>query len=299
MEEKDKIKDLLKVLSEKLKNPENAEILDEFLKELSPLCSTGDQRIDDIYELCIERIIREQATEFYKDFPIEVIRQQLIDDYVRMERSRRKNDFEDFCLNVFKQIENIVEFYFNNKEFLEDVSTHIEEISYENEKGKKRHADIFIIDQSHREELNLGKLYWNEKYNCVLYWKCFHRKWNDEYERMKRKGAQLHQCRNKVHPGNTPTDFQKNILDSVLPYKNQYYLIFTSLLSVFVERILESYTIGVIIKKYPGMAIARVNGKDFELANIIISRFKEGDSILVRNYATNNGKTIIKEADKV
>ena len=66
MDERDKIKDLLKALSEKLKKPENKDLLDEFVTNSSASCSTGEQRLDDIYELCIERIIKEQANAFYK-----------------------------------------------------------------------------------------------------------------------------------------------------------------------------------------------------------------------------------------
>ena len=299
MENKDKIKEVFKVLSDKLKEPDNKELLDELLIQLSPLLSTGEQRLDAIYELCLEKIVKEQAKAFYKDFPIEELRPQLVDDFIRMERARRRDDFDEFCLNVYKQIENIVGYYFSNEVFLKDVGTHIEEIAYETDKVKKQHADIFIIDQGHRAALNLKDLYWNEKFNCVLYWNCFHKKWNDEYESMKRKGSQLQQCRNKVHPGSTPTEYQKNILDEVLPYKYQYYLKFTSLLSVFVERITESFTIGIIKTKLPGMAIATINGKDYDLDYSIISKFEKGDSILVRSYTTKNGKRIIKEAEKV
>lgn len=299
MEDKDKIKVVLKVLSEKLKEPENKELLDELLIQLAPLLSTGEQRLDAIYELCIENILKEQATAFYRDFPIEVLRPQLVADFIRMERARRRDDFDEFCLNVYKQIENIVEYYFSDSNFLNDVSSHIEDIAYETEKVKKLHADIFIIDSKHRADLKLEKLFWNEKFNCVVYWKCFHKKKNDEYENMKRKGSQLHQCRNKVHPGNHPTEYQKNILEEVLPYKYQYYLKFASLLSVFVERITESFTIGIIRTKLPGMAIATINGIDYDLDSSIISIFEKGDSILVRSYSTKNGKKIIKEAEKV
>ena len=58
MEERDKIKNLLKALSEKLKKPENKDLRDEFVADLSVSCTTGEQRLDDIYELCIEKIIK-------------------------------------------------------------------------------------------------------------------------------------------------------------------------------------------------------------------------------------------------
>ena len=44
-----------------------------------------DERINQIYEYCIEEIIRKQANEFYKDFPLQSIKDTLIGDFVRME----------------------------------------------------------------------------------------------------------------------------------------------------------------------------------------------------------------------
>lgn len=68
----------------------------------------SEKKIEDIYELCIEKIIKEQASQFYCNFPIASIRQQLIGDFVRMEHFRRKDDFNDFCMALYQQIECIV-----------------------------------------------------------------------------------------------------------------------------------------------------------------------------------------------
>ena len=66
-----------------------------------------NERLNQIYEYCIEEIIRKQAEEFYKDFPITSIIPILIEDYVRMESFHRKDNFGDFCLALYQQIENI------------------------------------------------------------------------------------------------------------------------------------------------------------------------------------------------
>ena len=108
MEDKDKIEKILIRLSDKLKEPQNKDLLEVFLNQLSPLLSTGEKRLDSIYELCIEKIIREQAKAFYNNFPIEEIRPTLVNDYIRMERARRRDDFEEFCMAVYQQIECMV-----------------------------------------------------------------------------------------------------------------------------------------------------------------------------------------------
>ncbi len=299
MEERDKIKDLLKVLSEKLKKPENKDLLDEFVTDLSGSCSTGEQRLDDIYELCIEKIIKEQANAFYKDFPIEAIRPQLVDDFIRMEHFKRKDNFEDFCLAVYQQIECVVGYYFANEQFITEVRNHITDTAYESKDGKKQHADFIFTDAGHRAKLEIEDLYWIEKFRCIVYWNCFHKKWGDEFKEMIKKGNQLYQCRNLNHRNNTKTEYQENTLKEVLPVRYQYYLKFTALLSTFIEKLVDSSTIGVITQKLPGMAIARINGKDIELSETLLSKFEKGDSILVKNYTTKKGKTIIKEAEKI
>ena len=45
----------------------------------------SDERINQIYEYCIEKILRKQAEEFYTDFPVKSIIPTLVDDFVRME----------------------------------------------------------------------------------------------------------------------------------------------------------------------------------------------------------------------
>ena len=66
-----------------------------------------DERINQIYEYCIEEVIRQQATEFYADFPLCTIKDDLIEDFVRMEFFRRKDNFGDFCLALYQQIERM------------------------------------------------------------------------------------------------------------------------------------------------------------------------------------------------
>ena len=69
-----------------------------------------DERLNQIYEYCIEKVARKQGEEFYSSFPIPSITSSLIDDYVRMEYFKRKDNFQDFCLALYQQIECIINF---------------------------------------------------------------------------------------------------------------------------------------------------------------------------------------------
>ena len=92
---------------------QNAEFDKELRKRLGVVsCPTLDgidgNKVDEIYEYCIEKVVKQQATDFYADFPIPTIIGGLVSDFCRMEFFRRKDCFVDFCLSLYQQIECIV-----------------------------------------------------------------------------------------------------------------------------------------------------------------------------------------------
>ena len=90
---------------------QDAEFNEELRKKLEITSAESptidDERLDQIYEYCIEKIIRKQANEFYHDFPLNSIKSQLVEDYVKMEFFHRKDHFEDFSFSLYQQIECI------------------------------------------------------------------------------------------------------------------------------------------------------------------------------------------------
>lgn len=105
---KEYLKKLLDFLKSRiLSNPAN----NWFAKDLHSYLSPGSEaRISDIHELCVESILREQATGFYKDFAIEALRPQLIADFIKMEHWRRRNNVQEFCMALYQQIEAITNY---------------------------------------------------------------------------------------------------------------------------------------------------------------------------------------------
>lgn len=63
-----------------------------------------------ISEYCIGNVIEKQALHFYDNIHLESIKPRLISDYKRMEQFRREDNFFDFSLALFQQIEFIVNF---------------------------------------------------------------------------------------------------------------------------------------------------------------------------------------------
>ena len=97
-----------------LSNQDNQWFAKDLYKILAPI---SDARISDIHEQCIESILREQATEFYKDFVIEDIKAQLITDFIKMEHWRRRNNIPEFCMALYQQLEAITNFICEKREF--------------------------------------------------------------------------------------------------------------------------------------------------------------------------------------
>ncbi len=102
------LKKLLNFLQSRiLSDPANQWFAKDLYKLLAPI---SDAKISDIHEQCIESILHEQASEFYKDFVIPEIRPQLISDYVKMEHWRRRNNIKEFCMALYQQIEAIINY---------------------------------------------------------------------------------------------------------------------------------------------------------------------------------------------
>ena len=148
MEDKDR-KDLLKHIDrlEKFaRKPENLWLLVNLQQRFSA-CGKKEE-LSEIYELCSDKNLRQQANDFYKVFPTKDIvqrlvdnfvkmgqydsegnmlwstQQRLVDNFVKMEHYRRKDYFDEFVLAVYQQIEIITDVFCFNRQF-DQVATRL------------------------------------------------------------------------------------------------------------------------------------------------------------------------------
>ena len=84
----------------------------QFPIKSSSLTSENSQ-IKDIYEYCVANVLEQQAMNMYKWVEDINLRETLIVDFIRMEKFRREDRFEDFCLAAYQQIEAMVNFILN------------------------------------------------------------------------------------------------------------------------------------------------------------------------------------------
>ncbi len=237
--------------------------------------SNYDERITQIYEYCIEKIIRKQAEEFYQDFPVKSIISNLVDDFVRMEFFRRKDNFGDFCLSLYQQIECMT-----NKLCEDAILTEITSkmwgcpayikvdlganpvISKRSSgdyniaslvfPGKNKKTGIaYSIEKS---KTTLQALYANDKVRTIVYFLGYKAMMKgsdyDSYVEITSLLNDVYQCRNMNHRGNTQNPWETAILDRIIPMKSFYYFKFLGILAQYVDFIKSGFKFIPDMKKY-------------------------------------------------
>ncbi len=121
-EDKKQLTKLLAFVERLYKNPDNKEFaagIESMVKNDTKSVIGDTCKIDEIYELCLEKNAKEQAKGVYAEFPLPDITNTLIEDYVVMERFRRRGDFHNYCAQLFLQIENICNAICADKQYQE------------------------------------------------------------------------------------------------------------------------------------------------------------------------------------
>ena len=258
---------------------QNTEFDTELRKRLSvaPAKSAilDDERIEQIYEYCIEKIIRKQAKEFYADFPIKSIVPILEEDFIRMESFRRKDNFGDFCLSLYQQIECMTNKLCEDST-LSDITSNMWGCPAYVKAEKDKPVDIADRLSSDYSIANLifpgqnkntGVPYCIEKSKSALQTQVAKDKMKivvyflgykaimkssdyDSYREFTSLLSDIYQCRNMNHRGNTQNEWELAVFDRVYPLKSLYYFKFMGGLAQYVDYIKNG--IGSIpeIKKY-------------------------------------------------
>lgn len=254
---KEQLNKLLDFISELVKEPGN----ESFVKGLqdipelsiSPKIDTSVLKTDEIYEYCIEKIIKEQAVLFYNNFPIHSIVDSLIEDFVRMEHFRRKGNFEDFSLAVYQQIEHVTNYIFKDSVFLNVVNRFKEESAYckDSIATNRIESNYKVVDllfgktDTQKRFTDLPKLYALDKIRVILYFIVYKGAMlNSEYhvfvDNMSLMES-IYYTRNKNHRGGDIPDYQKDKLDGIYNNTTEYYLRFMGTLAFFMSGITRGF----------------------------------------------------------
>jgi len=211
--------------------------------------NVSEKNIDSIYEYCIKEIIKDQAKKFYTDLKLTEIKPKLIEDFVRMEQFKREDNFEDFCLAMFQQTENIVNYLFDSRALIKKTKNHSSDylISRLNTATKEFKRDTrgitvgnFLFNKYTDDPIDLDsvKWYYNNKLRAVLYFIYFNEiiEYSTKtFENLNYKASELYQMRNKNHRGTKVSDYQGKMYAEIVTNHNKYYFKFLGFLEVFVS----------------------------------------------------------------
>lgn len=240
MQNKEKLKKLIDIFGELLKIKGNEWLIDAILEKIN-WTSTIDEIskhsvILDIHEHCVEEKIEKQAIEFYSDFKIDSIKQQLVDDFKKMEHERRRDDFEGFCLCLYQQFEAIVNYLFSDfygKEWNNFKNNNV--IKY---KDKDTNEDVHITLE--QEVIGNSKSFGAyPKFKAVAFYYYFNKKTPlpYSYRSLKEGFYEIYQMRNKNHREGELYNFQTEILDKIEGNESKYYFKFYGFLEDFIRTI--------------------------------------------------------------
>lgn len=143
---------------------------------------TENGQINEIYEYCIANILEKQSESMYKCIEDVNLRETLIFDFIRMEKFRREDRFEEFCLAAFQQIEAMVNFVLNkHEEYRVRGKSELEELAftrktlngYESNKSGNKTLGYYLFDNKFKpvEKKDILNLF-NRNYSN---WEAFQR----------------------------------------------------------------------------------------------------------------------------
>jgi hypothetical protein len=224
----------------------------ELLSKLSPSNNSPSlelTKMEEIYEYCLQQIIKEHAEKFYSEFKLNVIKQKLVDDFIRMEKFRREDNFEDFCLALFQQIEGIINALITDeiqKMIIDEKNTLTHKTKnkinglYESQKLWQL-IFPFIKEEDLLNKLSKSIYQWDftERYRVILFIYYFNKKiYNyQDFQTIFFLGNELYQSRNLNHRGGKTTDNQKKTIDKVTSNSHRYYFKFMGFLEEFSNKI--------------------------------------------------------------
>lgn len=242
--------------------------------ESNTVVINGD-RIDDIYEYCIEKVIKKQAQEFYEDFPLKSIGETLVEDFCRMESFHRKDNFGDFCLSMYQQIEYMTNKLCTNPS-LSEIADRMWAYPAYIKSGKdvkpsidnRLSSDYTIAalvfpgvnrktgmpNYIEKSRTALQNLFAMDKIRTVVYFLGFKAEMKasdyDYYVEITNLLSDIYQCRNTNHRGNALFPWEEEAIARVMKVKSFSYFKFIGALTQYVEFIKKGWNHLPEILKY-------------------------------------------------
>src|SRR5574344_199465 len=238
-------------------------------------------KIDEIYEFCIHKNMLQQANSVYNSFIIPSIKDKLISRYIKMERARRENDFADFGLSVYQQIELIVNTIAEDEK-VEYVVEKMMKTPYQTRSDNERDritsksdgtgstsiGNFVLINSANAGKSRAQKMsiplrdqFATDKFRLVVFFVCFkgmirsgkiynpdslkseYYKDYDEWTHYTQICSDIYTIRNRVHSGKEPSEYEDTKYEELTRNPEQTFLSFLSFLYFFIQGVNTGYPI--------------------------------------------------------
>jgi hypothetical protein len=192
------------------------------------------EKLDDIYEYCLSKNLKQQARGFYSDFPLLGIKDALEDAFVLMEEHRRRDNFPYFCQLLFKQIELIVNSVCQDPLFDQMVKKMYPQVLYN---SNTLYSYVYGTDKDGQSSKPLTEQFITYRFSFFVIFIMMNYKGlrfdTPFYTKYKSLYYELSQIRNDISHGGViiRTDNQKLTIEKVTKDKHSYYFKFSTLLS--------------------------------------------------------------------
>lgn len=255
MKDRDKLTQFVSIVDEILKIEGNAWLIDELLLTIENHATYAQLRkhplITRIHEYCVEEIIEKQAEEFYKDFPIEEIKEQLIVDFKEMEHQRNRDNFWKFSLHIYRQIEYIMNYLVNkyiipNWDVLRNqiVTNYVEDKNKKNNNEnnkriiKRLYNTVGLENKNKSLPRTIHASQFFEISLCCFY---FELGKNSYRKNLINNFNKLQTIRNQVHRPTNYNNYQQKLADDAEKNISMTYLSFYSFLEDYIRKIQTNY----------------------------------------------------------
>lgn len=268
-QDKKQLTKLLAFVKELYDHPDNKEfaagiqaIVIDDLKD-----KNDENKIAEIYEYCIQQILKEQAESLYNGFPLTDIKEELVADYVKMERAHRDNNIDDFGIRLYRQIENIVRTLAKD-ETLDGVVSSMMDVPYlvagfSNPQVQKRQkltkdmqpvktiADFVLIPsrrstKEERKKKALSEQYATDMARLIIYFVCFGGMMQpgilfEQWKQQTDAYSDIYSIRNRVHGGGECSEHDIQRYDEMKASATQSYFRLMSFLVFLVEGVKKGF----------------------------------------------------------
>lgn len=213
--------------------------------------------------------------QLYEHFPIKEIIPQLTNDFIKMERCRRRNEFDEFCLAAYQQIECITNRIGDDPnlngiaEKMFAYPAYVKDKKLDNRNGEYSIAKLLFNNNLEKASMRVSEQFAIDKSKCIIYFIWYRGKMNyNDYNKFFKICStinDIYQYRNKNHRGSKSTEYQNFTYRKIEPFISLYYLKIIGFIAEYIENISLGYPISKELTDYANSLLPKAVTKQLSV----------------------------------